>query len=73
MGSYWIRHTGILLFRMFPTNEKRRVEFWAEAYNITNTPVFSVPASGLSSVDFRPITNTRFSPRQLQLDLKIVF
>jgi hypothetical protein len=73
MRSDWIRHADISLFRMFPITEKRRVEFRAEAYNITNTPVFSLPTSDLSSANFGKITSTRFSPRQLQLGLKVVF
>lgn len=73
MRSDWIRHADISLFRIFPIRERSRVEFRAEAYNITNAPVFSVPTSDLSNADFGKITSTRLSPRQLQLGLKVVF
>lgn len=73
MRSDWIRHGDVSVFRVFPIREKRRVEFRAEAFNVTNTPVFSVPTADKSSVNFGKVTSTRFNPRQLQLGLKIVF
>ncbi|MBM3736920.1 MAG: TonB-dependent receptor [Acidobacteria bacterium] len=73
MRSDWIRKADVSLFRIFPIMEGKRLEFRAEAFNVTNTPVFSVPVADRANVNFGRALGTRFSPRQIQLGLKIVF
>ena len=53
--------------------ERMRVEFRAEAFNFTNTPIFGLPGLTLGSPTFGVVTGQENSPRQIQLALKIVF
>jgi hypothetical protein len=63
-------------FKSFPFAERYRLEFRAEAFNLTNTPAFANPGSlnFINTVNFARITSTRNSPndaRQVQLALKL--
>jgi hypothetical protein len=49
------------LFREFPIRENVKLQFRAEAYNATNTPHWSNPASNVSSGGFALITSTNAS------------
>lgn len=69
------------LFKDFPFNEDgaRRLQFRAEAFNLTNTPQFNNPGAtagaagaGVISSAGSPLTLQR-TPRQLQLALKLYF
>ena len=73
MRSDWIRHADVSVFRQFPIREHQRLELRAEAFNVTNSPIFALPIADKSNVNFGKVLSTRFSPRQLQLGLKIVF
>ncbi len=42
------------LFRAFPITETVRLEFRAEAFNLTNTPHFNNPGTNVSDVQFNP-------------------
>ena len=53
--------------------EGHRLEFRAEAYNFLNHPVWGLPNTSLSSVNFGRITSTNGSMRQMQLALKYLF
>ncbi len=53
--------------------ETVNLEFRAEAYNISNTPVFRNPDGDLSSGGFGEITRTRGGPRVVQFALKLRF
>jgi hypothetical protein len=59
------------LFRRFPIHETFGVEFRAEAFNLTNSVVFSTPDSNLSDANFGRITGTRNTPRQIQFAAKV--
>jgi hypothetical protein len=63
------RKLDISLFRSFHRTETSYVEIRAEAFNITNTPNFSMPTSLAFTTpsSFAQITSTRDSARQLQL------
>lgn len=52
--------------------ERKRVEFRAEFFNLTNTPNFGQPAADISNASFGKITSAR-TPRQMQLGLKLYF
>ena len=49
------------LFRSFPVGGARRLEFRAEASNITNTPKFRNPDSSMTSSSFMRIGETAAS------------
>jgi hypothetical protein len=65
----------VSLFRSFVFYEQSRIEFRAEAYNLTNSPHFANPIGNVSSANFGQSTNTlSFAPeRRLQLALRILF
>jgi hypothetical protein len=87
-GPQW-RDLDLSLFKDFLFAEKYRLSFRVEAYNITNTPNWSLPNSAISSwtVSRNPAgiptsagafgqitaTNIGFTPRVLQLALKFNF
>ncbi len=60
------------LFKDFRITERSRAEFRAEAFNLTNTPSFSLPSDGnyLDTTNFGRITSTRSNSRELQLAFK---
>jgi hypothetical protein len=56
-----------------PFSEAHRLEFRAETFNTTNSPVFSNPVATLGTSTFGRITSTRLDNRQIQLALKYYF
>jgi hypothetical protein len=87
-GPAW-RGLDFSLFKDFTLTEKYRLSFRAEAYNITNTANFALPGAVISSwtVSRSPAgiatnagtfgqitaTNIGFTPRVIQLALKMTF
>ncbi|MEO8052636.1 MAG: TonB-dependent receptor [Acidobacteriota bacterium] len=63
------------LFKDFPIRERMKLQFRAEAFNLTNTPVFDTPGVNAQSTTFGVVTATAFSPkpRELQMALKLTF
>ena len=59
--------------QVFPLTEKLRVQFRAEAFNATNTPVFGLPNVSFGSANFGVITAQANSPRQMQLALRLFY
>ena len=88
LGPQW-RSLDFSIFKDFTLTEKVRLSFRAEAYNITNTPNFSLPNSAINgwTVSKKPegiptnagafgqitATNLGFTPRVIQLALKLSF
>ena len=62
------------LHREFAVRDKTRLQFRAEAFNITNTPPFNAPNSTYSptSTNFGVITGAGL-PRNIQVALKLLF
>ena len=60
------------LSRSFQVRENQRLEFRAEAYNVTNSLRPGNPTTGLNSSQFGQIT-TALDPRLLQFAMKYVF
>ncbi len=74
------RHIDLSLFKDFPVTERMKVQFRAEAYDITNTPNYYIPNSNssnyvLGSSSFGQVTNydPNYTPRELQFALKLQF
>ena len=63
------------MFKDFVIREGMKVQFRAEAFNLTNTPTFAAPNGSVNSPTFGVVTATAFSPkpRELQLALKFFF
>jgi outer membrane receptor protein involved in Fe transport len=61
------------LKKSFPVTESRRLEFRAEAFNITNTPTFSAPNATIGSTSAGIVTSTLNAGRVLQGALKFFF
>jgi hypothetical protein len=71
--SDWNKDLDLSFFRAFTISESKRFEFRAEAFNITNTPVFAIPDNGISDPTFGVVSSTANTARQLQLALKFYF
>jgi hypothetical protein len=70
----WFKNLDMSLFRDFPLGERRRLQFRAEAFNITNTPTWGIPVNDLNnSPKLGSISSTRSTERQLQMSLKLYF
>jgi hypothetical protein len=71
----WGRNLDLSFFRSFRITEGRKLEFRAEAFNATNTPVFAAPDSYLPDGPgyFGVVSSTANTARQLQVALKFYF
>ncbi|HEX3663155.1 MAG TPA: TonB-dependent receptor [Acidobacteriaceae bacterium] len=71
----WGRNLDLSFFRSFRIEDSRRLEFRAEAFNVTNTPVFAAPDAYLPDGPgyFGVVTSTANTARQLQVALKFYF
>jgi len=63
------------LFRSFVIYEQTKLEFRAEAYNITNSPHFANPITNVNAANFgQSVSTLPYAPeRRLQLALRLVF
>ncbi|HMC60898.1 MAG TPA: hypothetical protein VKJ01_17030, partial [Candidatus Solibacter sp.] len=58
----------------FPAlSERGRVQFRAEAFNLTNSPSFSAPGTNIDTATGGVVTSTLSAPRNVQLALKFSF
>jgi Carboxypeptidase regulatory-like domain/TonB dependent receptor len=73
LRSDWGRNLDLSIFRSFPLSESKRFEFRAEAFNLTNTPVFGIPDNNITDPNFGIVSGTANTERQLQLALKFYF
>jgi hypothetical protein len=73
LRSDWNKDLDMSVFRSFPIHDRAAIEFRAEAFNLTNTPVFGIPNNVINAPNFGVVTSTANSPRELQLALKISF
>jgi hypothetical protein len=69
----WNRNLDLSFFRAFSITETKKFEFRAEAFNLTNTPVFAIPDSNIQDPNFGIVSSTANVERQLQLGLKFYF
>jgi len=61
------------LFKNFHVRERFQIEFRAEAFNLTNTPVFSAPGTTINGANFGISTGQSNVPRNVQLAAKVIF
>ncbi|HZT31961.1 MAG TPA: carboxypeptidase-like regulatory domain-containing protein [Bryobacteraceae bacterium] len=67
------RNLDFSLFKNLAFKERYQFQFRAEAFNITNTPVFAAPGTTINGANFGIITGQSNVPRSLQLALKFLF
>ncbi len=67
------RHIDFSIFKSFRLREPVTMQFRAEAFNLTNTPLFGRPNTTLGSALFGSVTSQDNDPRQVQLSLKVLF
>jgi hypothetical protein len=67
------REIDFSLFKSFKPVERLTVVFRAEAFNLTNSPIFSSPNVSQGSTLFGVVSGQQNSPRQIQLGLKVLF
>jgi uncharacterized protein (DUF2141 family) len=61
------------VFKNFTFVEDIKLQFRAEAFNVTNTPNFALPDGTVDTAQAGMITSTSNAPRQLQFALKLMF
>jgi hypothetical protein len=66
------RALDVMLGKTFPVKEQVRLEFRAEAFNVTNTPSLMVPNVNFGNAAFGTITRA-FDPRVFEFVLKVHF
>jgi hypothetical protein len=67
-----IEDVDLSLFKYFNIDERRRIQFRAECFNLLNHPNFGLPENDLESPAFGQILQAG-PPRLLQLALKFIF
>lgn len=65
-------HIDLSLFKSFRIGERFRTELRAEAFNLTNTPLFSAPNTTFGSSSFGRVSGQQNDPRQVQLALRVM-
>ena len=61
------------MFKNTRVRERLNVQFRAEAFNLSNTPVFGSPNTNVESGAFGTVTGQSNGPRTIQLGLKLLF
>jgi hypothetical protein len=61
------------MFKNLRFSERFNLQFRAEAFNLSNTPLFSGPNNNVESGAFGTITGQDNPARQVQLGLKLLF
>ncbi len=69
----WTRNLDFSMFKNTQINERFNLQFRAEAFNLTNTPIFSAPNNNVEAAAFGTITGQSNPPRQIQMGLKLLF
>ena len=59
--------------KRFPVTERIGVEFRAEAFSVTNSPIFDQPNANKSDANFGHITGTIGGNRTVELGAKLTF
>jgi hypothetical protein len=79
------KRVDLSVFKNFSIKEDTKLQFRAEAFNISNTPLFGVPGTVISTFDANGVstnagnfgrittTNAFYTPRDIQFALKLIF
>ena len=68
-----IKTIDLSVFKDFDLSERYRLQFRAEAFNLTNTPMFGQPNGTQGAGAFGEINSTINTPRQMQFALRFMF
>jgi hypothetical protein len=69
-----VPNADVSLFKSFTLHERLRLQFRAEAFNLTNSPQFGQPSTSLTSTSAGVTTLTQVNdPRNIQLALRLMF
>jgi hypothetical protein len=69
-----VPNADISLFKSVTLREQMRLQFRAEAFNVTNSPQFNTPSTSLTSTTAGVVTLTQVNdPRNIQLSLRLTF
>jgi len=68
-----LKNLNLSIFKNFTVWERAKLQFRAEAFNITNNPLFGLPGMAIGSPTFGQITTQANSPRQIQMALRLDF
>ena len=68
-----IHNWDFAIYKDFPINERSRIQFRTEFFNIMNRPIFSNPGATLGTPQFGRISATSSDPRDIQFALKLYF
>ncbi len=70
-----VRRVDLSLFKEFMVQERLRLQFRAECYNVSNTPSFSQPNNSLGTAGFGTISSAlpTVGPRSFQFELKLAW
>ncbi|HTP36718.1 MAG TPA: TonB-dependent receptor [Candidatus Acidoferrales bacterium] len=67
------KNLDLSLFKQFTFTERVRLQFRAEAFNLTNSPSFSAPGTNIDTASGGVVTSTISTPRNIQFGLKLIF
>ena len=67
------KNLDLSLFKQFQFTERMRLQFRAEAFNLTNTPSFGTPGTNIDTASGGVVTSTASTPRNIQFGLKLYF
>lgn len=69
-----IKNRDFSVFKVFPVfRERCKLEYRTQFLNFLNTPLFAAPQRDFNSPDFRKVTRTSNSARQVQMSLRLAF
>ena len=67
------KNLDLSLFKQFQFNERARLQFRAESFNLTNSASFAAPGTSIDTASGGVVTSTISTPRNIQFGLKLIF